>query len=373
MRQSWASFAAVLFCVVLALTGCTPGAAPPSSASTSAPPGGSSSTTTTTSTLPLPVALAGTSVSGEAFLGAVNRVPVVAIPPGQTTAPLPLPGQPGYLSVEQLAFRQFGSGPDLLLIMGQDGSMAWWEPSLLSTLAAHYRVTEFDFPGVGYSAPALVPMTLDWLADETAGLIQALGLVQPTVLGWGLGGEVALALAERHPASERSLVLVDSSAGGPEAKRPDASVSALLGSPTATAASLAETFFAGSSAPPLSSSPNSSSPPSALSGTAAAEAAWLDGVESTVPDDVTRTALVDERALQLGLWSSMALADATGSVVVPTLVVSGSDDSVFPAPDGLLLHRSIAGSERVELPDAGYASMFEDTAQFVASLEQFTG
>jgi pimeloyl-ACP methyl ester carboxylesterase len=355
---------------VLALTGCTAGASSPPGGATSSVPADSTSTsssTTTTTTLPPPVAVAGTSVPGEAFLGAVSRVPVVAIPPGRSTAPLPAAGEPGYLSIEQVAFRQFGSGPDLLLIMGQDGSMAWWEPSLLSTLAQHYRVTEFDFPGVGYSEPALAPMTLDWLADETAGLIQALALAQPTVLGWGLGGEVALALAERHPASERSLVLVDSSAGGPEAARPAASVTTLLDSATATAASLAATFFGGSSAS-AGSSPGLSPP-----GGAVAEAAWLAAIESTVPDDVTRAALADESALQLGLWSNKSLADATGSVVVPTLVVFGSDDSVFPAPDGLLLRRSIAGSERVELPDAGYASMFEDASQFVTALEEFTG
>jgi len=313
-------------------------------------------------------------VPGAAFLGLVSRVAVVAIPAGRSAAVQPVPGEPGYLSIEQLAFRQFGSGPNLLLVMGEDGSMAWWPPSLLSLLAQHYRVTVFDLPGVGYSSPALGPTTLDWMADETAGLIQALGLAQPTVLGWGLGGEIALALAERHPLSERSLVLVDTSAGGPGATRPSASVSALLDSPTATAASLAGTFFAVGSSSSSPSSPSSTSPPaSSPSDTAAAEAAWLGEVESTVPDDVTRAALAEESALQLGLWSSTSLAEGTGAVVMPTLVVFGSDDSVFPAPDGLLLEESIAGSQRLELEDAGYAAIFEDSSQFVTSLEQFTG
>jgi pimeloyl-ACP methyl ester carboxylesterase len=306
-------------------------------------------------------------VPGETFLGVVKRVPVVAVAPGTPTAPLPAAGSPGYLAIEQVAYRQFGSGSNLLLIMGQDGSMAWWEPSLLSVLAHHYRVTVFDLPGVGYSTPAPTPrsVTLDWLSDETAGLIQALGLVQPTVLGWGLGGDVALALAERHPVSERSLVLVDTSAGGPRASAPSTDVSTILDSPTATAASLASTFFDGG----LPNLPSSASPTAA----AAAEAAWLLGIESSVPDDVTRPALYEERALQLHLWSSPALSDATGSVAVPTLVMFGSDDDVFPEPDDTLLHQSIAGSETVELPDAGYAALFEDPARFVRSLELFTG
>ena len=51
----------------------------------------------------------------------------------------------------------------------------------------------------------------------------------------------------------------------------------------------------------------------------------------------------------------------------------GEDDAVFPAPDGLLLRRAIAGSERVVLRGTGYAAMFEDSTRFVAELEQFTG
>jgi hypothetical protein len=38
-----------------------------------------------------------------------------------------------------------------------------------------------------------------------------------------------------------------------------------------------------------------------------------------------------------------------------------------------MLRHLIAGSQRVELPDAGYAAIFEDSSQFVAALEQFTG
>jgi pimeloyl-ACP methyl ester carboxylesterase len=99
----------------------------------------------------------------------------------------------------------------------------------------------------------------------------------------------------------------------------------------------------------------------------------LTSVEASVPDVTTRSTLASERALELELWSGNALLAKASAVVVPTLVIFGSADAVFPAPDGVLLRRAIAGSERVELPDAGYASMFEDPTQFVAALETFTG
>lgn len=355
----------VLLGVVVAVSACSankvqPGSStrPGSSSNTTA---GSTSSPITTTTLPAPVAVTGTSLTGaESFLGAAKRVPVVPVPPGRSSAPLPLAGQPGYLSVESVAFRRFGSGNDLLLVMGQDGTMAWWEPSFLSTLAKHYTVTVFDLPGIGYSGPATAPVTLSWLADETAGLIQALSLVNPIVVGWGLGGDVALALAERHPASLRSLVLVDTSAGGAGTHPAAASTSALFDSPWASAASLASTIFQSS----LTGVSGSSSP---------ASTAWLAAVRSEVPDDITQQGLGEERAVQLEVWASGSLSETTDAVTVPVLVVFGTDDSVFPAPDGALLAGSIAGAQTLALSGAGYASMFEESPQFVASLEQFTG
>ena len=77
--------------------------------------------------------------------------------------------------------------------------MSWWDPALLSDLSSHYTVTMFDLPGAGYSGPTPSPLSLPWLADMTAGLVLTLGLSDPIVLGWGLGGEIALSLAERHP------------------------------------------------------------------------------------------------------------------------------------------------------------------------------
>ncbi len=385
------SILAVLLAVATALTAC--GSVAPSQEG--APPPGTRGRPAAipSTTLPSQVTVNGTAVPGAAFLGLVRRVPVVAVAAGHRSSPMPQPGAAGYASMQRIAFRRFGAGPDLLLIMGQDGSMAWWEPSFLSVLAQHYRVTLFDLPGVGYSAPALAPVTLGWLSDETAGLIEALGLVEPNVLGWGLGGEVALDLAERHPGDIRSLVLVDTTAGGPGARRPSSAVSSLLDSPAATPASLASTLFAdGSPSPspgartarasskttvgspgstPTAATAIRSSPGS--SAAASAAAAWLGAVDATVPDNVTSGALAEQRAVQAEAWSSHALARDAGSVTVPTLVVFGSGDTVFPAPDGLMLRHLIAGSQRVELPDAGYAAIFEDSSQFVAALEQFTG
>jgi pimeloyl-ACP methyl ester carboxylesterase len=260
--------------------------------------------------------------------------------------------------MDRVAFRRFGSGPDLLLIMGQDGSMSWWEPAFLASLAQHYTVVIFDLPGVGYSQPAPAGlMTIDSMADDTAGLIEALGLTSPTVLGWGLGGDVALALAARHNRSVGDLVLVDTSAGGPSAAQPAASIQSDLASPSATAASLAAPMFG----------------PSDSASAVTAESGWLTGVTVAVPDDVTQASINAEAAMQESVWSSDSLVAQASGLTSSTLVVFGTADVLFPPSNGIALAKLISGSQTLPLVGVGYACMFETPSSFVAALEQFTG
>jgi len=82
--------------------------------------------------------------------------------------------------------------------------MTAWDPKFLTDLAQNYRVTLFDPPGTGYSGAGLATSSIASYADAVAGLANALGLVTPIAVGWGLGGGVALALVERHPACSRA-------------------------------------------------------------------------------------------------------------------------------------------------------------------------
>ena len=176
-------------------------------------PRGAGSPTTTTTTLPEPLAVANSGVGGPFnAVGPVYRVAVARLGRNRIAPRL----SKGMFATDTVlvAYRQFGSGPDLLLISGEHSTMTSWDPKFLLDLAAHFTVTEFDFPDVGYSAPDRRYTSVAALADDAAGLIWALGLGRPTVLGWGLGGEVALSLVERHPGLIWRLVLADATPGG---------------------------------------------------------------------------------------------------------------------------------------------------------------
>ncbi|MFJ8161162.1 alpha/beta fold hydrolase [Streptomyces sp. NPDC096136] len=105
-----------------------------------------------------------------------------------------------------------GDGPPVVLSAGL--AMAWfdWDEVAALLVAAGRTVIRFDRPGHGLSAPATAPPTAAGEARRIAGLLDALGVVEPvTVVGHSLAGFHAEAFARLHPARTAALVLVDSS------------------------------------------------------------------------------------------------------------------------------------------------------------------
>lgn len=102
-----------------------------------------------------------------------------------------------------------GSGSDVLLIPGLASSPEVWS-ALAGPLSARHRVHLIDIAGFAGRAPVADATPLaSSLAEALAAYIARNGLSKPAVVGHSLGGEVALMLAARHPASVGPLVVVD--------------------------------------------------------------------------------------------------------------------------------------------------------------------
>ncbi len=344
---------------VRCVTGATALLAAVGLSSCSSPDNSLGSTTTTTAPGVTTTSIVPTAVAGSAdaractFLGTVEPVPVMAVPAGEATIDDPLPGSVGYRRVVEIGYRQVGSGRPLLLISGEHASMDWWSPALVQELAQHYRVTMFDLPGVGYSGGPTAPMSIDWLADISAGLSGELDLDKPVVLGWGLGGQIALSLAVRHPTVPGDVVVVDSGLPLPGSSPMIARAAAVLGSRTATPAAVGDEMF-----PPTE---------------AVARGEWLRALQQQVPDVVTAAAVGAERRLEARFWSKNDVTADLLEIKVPVLVVAGKEDEVFPPKDASALVAAIPGAQLSLVTGAGYAAAQQDPTEIASILQEFTG
>src|SRR3954469_26074150 len=79
-------------------------------------------------------------------------------------------------------------------------------------LAARYRCVRYDTRGHGRSPVVDRPITIEDLANDLAGLLDALGIEQAHIVGLSLGGMTAQAFGARHPERAQSLVLMTTSA-----------------------------------------------------------------------------------------------------------------------------------------------------------------
>lgn len=111
-------------------------------------------------------------------------------------------------------YETHGEGDPLVLIPGLATDVSEYG-SIIAGLSRGYKVIALDNRGAGRTDKPDIPYSMEMMADDTAGLLAALGIEQAHIVGTSMGGRIALALALRHPTLVRSLVLVSTSAKVP--------------------------------------------------------------------------------------------------------------------------------------------------------------
>jgi len=99
-----------------------------------------------------------------------------------------------------------GEGEPLLLTAGLGSDLTSWIFQI-PEFSKKYRVIVFDNRGVGRTDVPDIPYSTKMMADDSAGLLNALGIEKAHILGHSMGGFIAQELALKYPQLIRSLVL----------------------------------------------------------------------------------------------------------------------------------------------------------------------
>ena len=148
-----------------------------------------------------------------AALAVAGAISVVADAQAQVSASVvggdPVKGKGHYADVNgiKLYYEIQGSGKPLVLLHGGLGAIEMFGPNL-AALAKGRQVIGVDLQGHGRTADIDRPLSVQFMADDIAALIKHLGLQSADIMGYSLGGGVALQTAIRHPEVVNKLVVV---------------------------------------------------------------------------------------------------------------------------------------------------------------------
>lgn len=247
--------------------------------------------------------------------------------------------------------------PALLLVNGFTAQLTEWKVGFCELLAAEgLFVIRFDNRDCGLSTHvdgtpdieavladdfSSIPYSLDDMADDAAGLLDALGIDRAHVAGVSMGAMIAQLLAIRHPDRVRSLCSIMSTPGEREHLAPDPEAAAALLQPPATTPEQAgEQALVGAR---LSIAPQ-----------------YLDEATTAmiVADGAADFRRAHDGAGDLRQVAAIAAApdrtEALGAVRCPTLVIHGALDVMIVPAGGEATARAVPGAELLVLEDMGH-------------------
>jgi len=119
-----------------------------------------------------------------------------------------------------LYYEVHGNGEALALIMGLGGGLPWLFPQV-QAFSKQYRVVAFDNRGTGGSDAPDIPYTMEMMAGDLAGLLEAIGVKTTHIFGISMGGMTAQHFALLYPEKVKSLILGATTCGGTRRIMPD--------------------------------------------------------------------------------------------------------------------------------------------------------
>ncbi len=245
----------------------------------------------------------------------------------------------------ELSYERSGSGPPLLMIMGMSGTFSHWDAAFLDDLRRDFDTIVYDHRGVGSSTRLEEPVTTAELAQDAAGLLDALQIEPAHVLGISLGGMVAQELALAHPERIRTLTLGCTCCGGEGSVRASEDVRRRQ----------VEARASGDRESAIRASWEANVSPSF----AADPDAWARFLEVGLRRRVALAVIME----QLRAGAEHDTSARLPQIELPTLVLHGTLDEVFPVQNARMIAGLIGGA-RLEIFDGvGHLFYWERSAR----------
>jgi len=125
----------------------------------------------------------------------------------------------------EMYYETRGEGEPLLIIWGIGGEIPPLIDRFAESTQGKYRLILFDSRGSGRTDKPDIPYSITMMADDTSGLLTAIGIEQAHIIGISTGARIALSLAAEHPNQVKSLILHVAAARSPDKEDKDAAVS----------------------------------------------------------------------------------------------------------------------------------------------------
>lgn len=249
------------------------------------------------------------------------------------------------------------ANPCLLLVMGLGAQLVAWDEALCRQLVERgFYLVRYDNRDVGLSTkmdeapvPDLLALAggdsssasykVEDMADDAAGLLEALGVDRAHVVGVSMGGMIAQALAIGHSERVASLCSIMSTTGAGDVGQPsEQAVAALLAPPGETRQEAIDVGVAMSRA--------IGSPGFPFDEAAARERAGRAYDRNQHPEGVMRQAAA--------VLASPDRTEGLRSVRAPTLVIHGDADPLVHPSGGQATARAVPGARLIEVPGMGH-------------------
>ena len=255
-----------------------------------------------------------------------------------------------------VGYKVFGKGEPIILLNGAGEDMNVWNPSILKELASNHTVIVFDLRGIANTTLGSRSYSFQQLANDTAGLLDALNIPKADVMGFSLGSIISQVFTMSHPEKVNRLILVGSTCGGNESIPKPAEflkLQAEIVNKSLNHIPLSQEEVRAAVVAPYGENwirmhPESAQIPENITS--------LQQLRPGLPPEVLNDQSKIADAWMATNWSGVC--DDLAKITKPTLVITGTDDKVYvPSGNALIIAGKIPGAWLVQIPDAGHAVM----------------